>query len=189
VNRSGSRGRRGVPRDRRSRDSGATLTCPPHLTLGGSPTRSTSGYRATSAGTDGCGRARGTRRKRAAALLAEAVATAPGAPNVIVRALLSQCALAQQLDRPSDVLAAPPFRVIMAGACRIECEALAALGRAHEGLAALQRATASAVAMGAEPTRWRACRSSASSSAILAYGSSAITSTTATLPRCATAPG
>jgi hypothetical protein len=61
----------------------------------------------------------------------------PGAPNVIVRALLSQCALAQQLDRPSDVLAAPPFQVIMAGACRIECEALAALGRAHEGLAAL----------------------------------------------------
>jgi len=102
---------------------------------------------------------------RGTALLAEALATAPEAPKVIVRALLSQCELALQLDRPPDVLAAvqrlrdaaPQFRVIMAEAGRVEGEALAALGRTDEALAALQRAKAEAVAMGAEPTRWRAC--------------------------------
>jgi tetratricopeptide (TPR) repeat protein len=103
--------------------------------------------------------------ERAIALLAEAVATAPEAPKVIVRALLSQCELAQQLGRPSDALAAvqrlraaaPQFRVIVAEGRRVEGEALAALGRAHEALDALRQSKAEAVAMGAEPTRWRAC--------------------------------
>jgi tetratricopeptide (TPR) repeat protein len=103
--------------------------------------------------------------ERATELLAEAVATAPEAPKVIVRALLTQCELALQVDRPADALAAvqrlrdaaSQFRVIMAEGRRVEGEALAALGRPDEALAALRQAKSEALATGAEPTRWRAC--------------------------------
>jgi tetratricopeptide (TPR) repeat protein len=103
--------------------------------------------------------------ERATALLAEAVATAPEAPKFIVRGMLSQCELAVQLNRPSDALAAvqrlrdaaPQFRVIVAEAVRVEGEALAALGHIDEGLATIRQSKAEAVAVGADPTRWRAC--------------------------------
>jgi tetratricopeptide (TPR) repeat protein len=101
----------------------------------------------------------------AARLLAEAVAIAPDALKFVIRALLAQADVALQSGRPAEALehvqhlrdTAPQFRVFVADAGRAEGEALAALGRADEALVALRQAKAEAVAMNAEPPRWRAC--------------------------------
>jgi tetratricopeptide (TPR) repeat protein len=97
--------------------------------------------------------------------LVEAVATGGEALKFTLRALFAQAELPLRFGRPAEALAAahrfletaPQFGVFAADARRVEGEALAALGRADEAEASLRRAKAEAVALGAEPPRWRAC--------------------------------
>jgi hypothetical protein len=75
--------------------------------------------------------------------------------EVVLRALRGEDLDALRARRFLET--APQFRVMAPDAVGIEGEALAALGRMEEAEVALLRAGAEAVAMRAQPPRWRAC--------------------------------
>jgi hypothetical protein len=108
--------------------------------------------------------------ERGAALMREAIATAPEAMKSILRYLVALAELALRQGDASGALAqardvqarVPEFRVFIADAIRVEGEALVALGQADLGERTLRRAQLEARAMDAAPATWRACLALAS---------------------------
>jgi tetratricopeptide (TPR) repeat protein len=101
----------------------------------------------------------------ALALLDEAIVAGGDALEYTVMVMLAQAELPLRYGRTEEALAnarrvqaeAPQFRVFAADAARVEGEALAALGRLEEAEAALLRAKAAAIEIGADPIHWRTC--------------------------------
>jgi tetratricopeptide (TPR) repeat protein len=108
--------------------------------------------------------------ERGAALMREAIATAPEAMKSIVRYLVALAELALQQGDPSGAVAqardvqarVPEFRVFIVDAVRVEGEALVALGQEDLGEGTLRRAQIEAITMNAAPATWRACLALAS---------------------------